>query len=198
MDARRRAQYAHAGPGVREQERKARSAARRAGEHVPAVAPKETLGLLNRSTLYQRPKARSELESRILALPRLKRRLRKLRPLTYKPGATVRTGLIDRMPRFKERAAVAGLPDLYALIYGFESRAVVHPNPLSIEQFLELREEGVVVHAEPQRRRPDPYAIGAAVFALVLELASEQLDDFDLQPEVAALLPRVARLRRGD
>jgi hypothetical protein len=180
------------------EERKRRRAARRAGEHVPAVAASKTIGLLDRSTLYHRRKSERELDARIRALPRLKRRLRRLRPQTYKPGRPVKTKLINRLPGFDERAAVAGLFDLYALIYRFESRAAVHPNLLSVEQFLEAREEGVVVHAEPQRRRLDPYAIGAAVLGLVLEFASEQLDDFDLQADVAALLPRTASLRTGD
>jgi hypothetical protein len=179
----------------RKLERNERRRTRRAGGQVAAIARSETLGLLDRSTLYQRRKERTELERRIRALPRVKKRLRRLRPITYKPNAPVTVRLIERLPSFKERAKAAGLAHIYTPIYGFESRAVVHPNPLSVEQFLEATDEGVVVHAEPQRDRPDPYSNAAAMFAIALELASEQLPEFDLQAEVAALLPRVEGLR---
>jgi hypothetical protein len=176
-------------------ERNARRRRRAAGQEVTPVARTATLGLLDRSSLYWRRKTVGELEAQIRALPRLKRRLRRLRPMSYPVGGNVRAKLINRMPNFDERAKVAGLLDQYALSYRFDSRSAAHPNPLAIEQFLEARPEGIIVHAEPQQRRPDPYAVGALVLALVIEFASEQLPDFDLQAETAELIPRLAKLQ---
>jgi Family of unknown function (DUF5677) len=180
---------------VRRIERNRRQRARRVGQPLTPIAPQATLGLLDRSSLRRYRHTVADLEKRIRALPRLKRRLRKLRPVTFKPGGQVKAGHINQMPGFLERAKVAGLEDIYALIYPFDSRTVVHPSPLALEQFLESRSDGVVVHAEPQRPRPDPYGVGAVVFAILIDVASELLPDFDLQTQTEALLPRLSRIQ---
>lgn len=181
---------------VRRAERNRRRRARRARDVVPPLDPGRTLGLLDRSSLARHRRTVAELEAKIRALPRLRQRLRKLRPLTApNDDKPIKTTHINRLPGYSEQARVAGLGETFAVIYPFESRAAVHPYPLGLEQFLESRTAGVIVHSEPQTARPDPYAVGAASFALVLELASGQLADFDLQPETARLVARLGAVQ---
>jgi hypothetical protein len=177
---------------VRQSMRNDRARTRRQGLEVPPLAPGMTLGLLTQSNLTRYRHNAADLERRIRAMPRLHRRLKRLRPTSYPDTSkAVKAALIDRLPGWKELAKVARLEGVFHLIYPFESRSAVHLYPLGLEQFLENTDAGVVVHAEPQASRPDPYPIGAALFALALEQASEQLPDFDLQAETAQLVARL-------
>ncbi len=181
---------------VRRSMRNERASLRRRGLPVPPVEGGMTLGLLTQSNLRLYRRTAADLERQIRALPRVHLRLKRLRPMSY-PNATrpIKSGLIDRLPGWGELAKVARLEGVFHLVYGFESRSAVHLYPLGLEQFLEAGGAGVVVHAEPLAHRPDPYPVGAAVFALALEQASEQLPDFDLQDETARLVPRLAGLQ---
>lgn len=181
---------------VRRSMRNERARLRRHGMAVPAVDPAMTLGLLTRSNLIRVRASVADLERQIRALPRLHRRLKRLRPTSYPdPTRQIKSALIDRLPQWAELAKVAKLEGVFYLVYGFESRSSVHLYPLGLEQFLEAGASGIVVHREPQANRPDPYPAGAALFALVLEQASEQLTDFDLQAETARLVPQLQGLQ---
>jgi hypothetical protein len=181
---------------VRRSMRNERAKARRQGVPVQAVERGMTLGLLTRSNLHRYRRNVADLERQIRALPRIHQRLKLLRPTSYpKSDRPIKAALIDRLPSWGELARVAKLEGVFYLVYGFESRSAVHLYPLGLEQFLESGAAGIVVHAEPQANRPDPYPVGAALFALVLEQASEQLPDFDLQDETARLIPQLRGLQ---
>jgi Family of unknown function (DUF5677) len=194
LDDRRSALRDH--EAVRRSMRSERAKTRRQGGKVPSLAPGMTLGLLTRSNLSRYRRIAADLESQIRALPHLPRRLKRLRPTSYPNEArAISTSLVDRLPAWRELAKVARLEGVFHVVYPFESRSAVHLYPLGLEQFLEVGDAGVIVHSEPQSNRPDPYPVGAALFALVLEQASEQLTDFDLQNETARLVPQLAGLK---
>ena len=178
---------------MRRIERNRRRRGRAAGEQIPPLGGSQTLGSLNRSSRRRYTAAVDDLERRIRALPDLRRRLKRLKPNSSPANnKPIKITHINRMPGYDEQAKVAGHGDLYALTYSYDSRAVVHPSPLAMEHFLESRPDGIVVHSEPTGARPDPYAVGAALLAMVLISASEQLPDFDLRQEAEALVPRLA------
>lgn len=93
------------------------------------------------------------------------------------------------MPPFEKRADVGGAEMIYSLAYRFDSNSAAHPNPLALEQFLEPRNGEILIRATPRGPRPDPYAVGAALFLAVVDLAGERVD----HAELAAELGRISR-----
>jgi Family of unknown function (DUF5677) len=172
---------------VAKAEHRQRRGARRRGEHVRALAPGESLGLLTRAQVRELRRTRDKQRARVGRLPRYRQRLEKLR-----------VKRMTRMPRFQDRAAVAGAGDIYALTYRFDSNSAAHPNPLALEQFLERRPDGSIeVMATPKGPRPDPYAVGAILLAALVDLAGQHLEQEELEPELTEIRTRIERLVRG-
>lgn len=105
----------------------------------------------------------------------------------------------ETLPDFRVQANLTGLEYVYALTYTFDSLAIAHPNSLAAEQLLEFTgEQGqVAVAAEPTRTLPDPYATGAALFALALDAAGDHLPELQVG-ELPGFLARLAELRPFD
>jgi hypothetical protein len=87
---------------------------------------------------------------------------------------------ISYLPTFADRAKVADMPWVYSLAYRFESNAAAHPTPLSLSRFLEERPEGIEIRATPGGSFADPYYVPARLFAALLHLAGERVDQSPL------------------
>lgn len=171
-------------------QRRERRRSRRRGEQVTALAPGESLGLLTRANVRELRQTRERVRSRAQQLPHYSARLEKLK-----------VQQVTRMPSFAERAEVAGLRDIYSLTYRFDSNSAAHPNPLALEQFLEAREDGIVIHASPRGPRPDPYVVGGVLLLALVDLAGERVDQQELDPHLEDIrtrlqaLPQLANVR---
>lgn len=170
---------------VADEERRERRRARRRGDAVTPLAPGESLGLLTRPKVREYRQLERKQRQRVQALRRLSRRKKRLR-----------VDRISRMPSFADRAKVAKMPWVYAFAYRFDSNAAAHPTPLTIEQFLEARPEGVLVRASAGGRRPDPYYVAAVLMSVLLEIAGRHVDHSALEPGLAAVRDELERLRR--
>jgi hypothetical protein len=87
---------------------------------------------------------------------------------------------ISHMPSFAKRAKVAGMPWVYSFAYRFDSNAAAHPSPLALGRFLDERPEGIEVRSSPGGAFPDPYYVPARLFAALLQLAGERVDQSEL------------------
>jgi hypothetical protein len=87
---------------------------------------------------------------------------------------------VSEVPSFAKRAKVAGMPWVYSLAYRFDSNAAAHPTPLAVGRFLEERGEGVEIRSSAGGSFPDPYYVPARLFAALLELAGERVDQSEL------------------
>jgi hypothetical protein len=100
------------------------------------------------------------------------------------------------MPLFEARAEVGGAEMIYALAYRFDSNSAAHPSPLALEQFLEPRNGDILIRATPRGPRPDPYAVGSALFLAVVDLAGERVDHTALAAETARISRELQALPR--
>lgn len=173
---------------VADEERRQRAAARRRGEPVVEVAPGASLGLLTRAQVRHDRRSIAEVRARVGALPDLDRRKKRLR-----------VGQISRMPSFADRAKVAGMPWVYSLAYRFDSNAAAHPTPLTIEQFLESRPDGIAILSSARGPRPDPYYVAAQLMSALFEFAGRHVDQTELESGLAEIRTELERLRHlGD
>jgi Family of unknown function (DUF5677) len=178
---------------VQRNNRNQRRRMRRAGQTPPALRDGQPLGLMDVGTVRRYKRELKDLVTRLDSIPDRKRRFRRL-------GQTRRTKAGDErfitdMPSFKKRAQVGGMNDMYGLIYRFDSRVAVHPNPLSVEQLLERSERGIVINSAATRNLPDPYAAGAALFSLVLERASAAMPELALDGALYQFINELGALR---
>lgn len=157
-------------------ERNARRRARRRGEIVPPLQPGQSNGLLTRASVRALKRKRDETRRRAQRLPRYRARLKRLK-----------VDQLTRMPPFEARAEVGGAEMIYSLTYRFDSNSAAHPSPLALEQFLEPRNGDILIRATPRGQRPDPYAVGSALFLAVVELAGERVDHTALAAEIARI-----------
>jgi hypothetical protein len=169
---------------VADEERRQRRRARRRGESVDALAAGASLGLLTRANVRKFRQRERDVRERIERLPRLARRRKRLFVTR-----------ISRMPSFADRAKVAGMPWVYSFAYRFDSNAAAHPTPLTIEQFLEERSEGILIRSSPSARRPEPYYVAAQLMSVLLELAGRHVDQTELEPGLADVRAELERLR---
>lgn len=169
---------------VADEERRQRRRARRRGAHVTPLAPGESLGLLTRAKVRELGRLEREQRMRVQALPQLARRKRRLR-ITR----------ISRMPSFADRAKVAEMPWVYSFAYRSDSNTAAHPTPLTIEQFLEERPEGIVILPSATGPRPDPYYVAAVLMSALLDIAGRHLDHSAIEPGLAAVHEELQRLR---
>jgi len=178
---------------ILQQDKELRSIERRrrrdAGLPEPTAA-EEPVGLLLPAMRERMIAARDALRDELAAIDHLEDRLEPPRALdTRAPEVRARD-----LPSFRAQARATGMGDVYALSYTFDSLAIAHPNSMAAEQLLDLATDrsGGVVAATPTRSLPDPYAVGAALFILLLERGGEQV------PELAAegLADVLERLRR--
>jgi hypothetical protein len=169
---------------VADEERRERTRARRRGDVVDALARGASLGILTRAQVREYRRIDDEVQSRVNALPDIDRRKRALR---------VRQ--LSRMPSFADRAKVANMPWVYSLAYRFDSNAAAHPTPLTIEQFLEARADGVAILQTARGRRADPYYVGALLMLVLLEFAGRHVDHTELEPRLANVRAEIERLR---
>jgi hypothetical protein len=91
------------------------------------------------------------------------------------------------MPSFEKRAKVGDAEMIYSLTYRFDSNSASHPNPLSLEQFLEATNGDIVIRATPSGARPDPYVVGAVLLLALVELAGERVDHSAMAAELARI-----------
>jgi hypothetical protein len=175
---------------VANEERRQRARARRRGEPVLVLPSGASLGLLTRAKVREYRRLEREQRQRVQKLPRLARRKKRLRVTR-----------ISKMPSFADRAKVAGMPWVYSFAYRFDSNAAAHPTPLTIEQFLEERPEGILIRSSAGGPRPDPYYVAAQLMWALLELAGRHVDQTELAPgleEVRAELERLRQLGAGE
>lgn len=125
-----------------------------------------------------------EVRERVQALPDIARR-----------RARLRVSQISRMPGFAARAKVSGMPWVYSFAYRFDSNAAAHPTPLTIEQFLEARPDGVAILSSARGPRPDPYNVAAQMMSVLLELAGRHVDQSELEPGLTDVRDELAQLR---
>lgn len=165
-------------------ERRARRRSRRRGDPVPPLADGRSLGTLTRPNV----RAWRRLERDTIAMlkePRYTDRLTKL---------NVRR--VNKMPTLRERADITGLEMIYELNYRFDSNSAAHPSPLAAEQFLEQLSDGtVVITAEPTAPRPDPYASGAVLFVMLLNLTGEYVDHSAIEAGIERVQRKLEALR---
>ena len=169
---------------VADEERRQRASARRRGEVVAQLLPGQSFGLLSRAEVRRRKLIQQQQRERVEGLPRLSPRKNKLRVTR-----------IGHMPGFHDRAEVAGMPWVYSLAYRFDSNAGAHPTPLAIGQFLEERADGIAVQSYARGPRPDPYYVAAQLFAVLVELAGDRVDQTALEPGLAELREDLELLR---
>jgi hypothetical protein len=169
---------------VADEERRQRRRARRAGQDVESVAPGRSLGLLNRAAVRLRRRLQAETTERMRNLPRQASRLRRLK-----------VSRTSHLPSFADRAKVADMPWVYSLAYRFDSNAAAHPMPLSLGRFLEDRPEGIEIRPTPGGSFPDPYYVPARLFAALLALAGERVDQSQLiRPGLDEVVARLDEL----
>jgi len=166
-------------------ERNARRRARRRGETVTPLLPGQSHGLLTRASVRALKRTREETRARAQRLPRNRARLKRLK-----------VDQLTRMPPFDARAEVGGVEMIYSLTYRFDSNSVAHPSPLSLEQFLEPRNGDILIRATPRGPRPDPYAVGSALFLAVVELAGDRVDHAALAAEIDRISEELHALPR--
>lgn len=169
---------------VAKEERRQRARARHAAEPVEALAPGQSLGLLPRAKVREYRRLQAEQRARVQALPRLARRKKRLC-----------VERIAKMPGFRERAKVAGMPWVYSFAYRFDSNAAAHPTPLTLEQFLEVTPEGIRILPTASGARADPYYVVATLMSALLELAGRRVDQTELEPGLAEVRAEIERLR---
>jgi hypothetical protein len=135
----------------------------------------EPLGLLYPEVRTRYEAALEQRRLEIAGIENLEERL--------EPGRGTAAERAESVPSLKKRADSVGLGDIYALAYRFDSQAAAHPNALAAEQLLRLGEDGneVVVGAAPERALPDPYAVGAALLAMMLEAGAEVIPDLEVR-----------------
>jgi Family of unknown function (DUF5677) len=170
---------------VADEERRQRARARRRGEPVEQLEPGASLGLLTRAKVREYRRIEREVRQRVQGLPRLARRKKRLL-----------VKQIARMPRFADRAKVAGMPWVYSFAYRFDSNAAAHPTPLTIEQFLEVRPEGIAILPNARGVRPDPYYVAAQLMWAMLELAGRHVDQTELEPGILEVREELERIRQ--
>jgi Family of unknown function (DUF5677) len=163
--------------------RNERRCRRRRGEAVAPLAPGQSHGVLTRANVSALRRLREQTGARAQRLPRYRARLKKLR-----------IKQLTRMPTLETRATVGAAAMIYSLTYRFDSNSAAHPNPLALEQFLEVRDEDILVRATPKGPRPDPYVVGAVLLLAVVDLAGEIVDHTALEPGLAGLRERVQAL----
>jgi hypothetical protein len=101
----------------------------------------------------------------------------------------------DRMPGFEQRAQEAGLGQLYALAYRWDSLGAAHPNATALTQLLDRRGDVAVIRTEPVQELPDPYGIGPSLLAVVLVTIAEVYADLAV-PDLADLAQRIPGLEQ--
>lgn len=170
---------------VADEQRRQRARARGRGDVVEALAPGASLGLLTRAKVREDKRTERDARQRVQRLPRLARRKKRLRVTS-----------ISKMPSFANRSKVAGMPWVYSFAYRFYSNAAAHPTPLTIEQFLENRPEGILIRSSAGGPRPDPYYVAAQLMSVLLEVAGRHVDQTELEPGLAEVRVELKRLRR--
>jgi len=126
----------------------------------------------------------------------VRRRLRRL-PRVARRKNSLRVERIAKMPSFADRAKVAGMPWVYSFGYRFDSNAAAHPTPLTIEQFLEERPDGILIRSSAGGQRPDPYYVAVQRMSVLLELASRHVDQTALEPGLVEVRAEFKRLRHS-
>lgn len=170
---------------VASEERRQRARARRRREDVAAVAAGRSLGLLTRANVRDLHRQQREVRAKLERLPRLAARKRRLR-----------VGRVDRMPGFGDRAKVAEMPWVYSLAYRFDSNSAAHPTPLTLEQFFEMRPEGIAILAAGSGERPDPYFVSAQLMSALLEFAGRRIDQTEIEEGLEEVRAELEGLRR--
>lgn len=87
------------------------------------------------------------------------------------------------------------MPWVYSFAYRFDSNAAAHPTPLTIEQFLEERPDGILIRSSAGGPRPHPYYVAVQLMSVLIELAGRHVDQTALEPGLAEVRAELERLR---
>ncbi len=166
---------------------------RRANEGLPpATAADEPLGLLNPEMRKRIETALAERRAELRKVERLEERLEPPSPRNSQP-AVKRAESVPSLRQMAERAEVL---IVYDVAYRWYSNSAAHASSNAVEQLLVPGvESGAAIASSPIGPIPDPYAVGAALLGMMLDVGGKIVETLkldrleEIKRELVALKP---------